>query len=71
VAITAYITPADKAIAGDYNVTVRAAPASGQSQSVVFRITVATSTLWGVVGVLLVAAALAVVAVAVGRFGRR
>jgi uncharacterized membrane protein len=71
VTVTAYITPPDQAIAGDYVVTVRSRPEDGTSESVEFRITVVTSTLWGVVGLVLVAAALAVVAVAVGRFGRR
>ena len=71
VQVKAYITPPDTAIAGDYVVTVRARPETGSLKSVEFRITVVTSTLWGVVGVLLIAAALVVVAVAVGRFGRR
>jgi uncharacterized membrane protein len=69
--VNAYITPPDTAIAGDYVVTVRARPEAGSTESVEFRITVLTSTLWGAVGLLLIAAALTVVAVAVGRFGRR
>jgi uncharacterized membrane protein len=71
VTVTAYITPPDQAIAGDYVMTVRARPEDGTTESVEFRITVVTSTIWGVVGVLLIAAALVVVLVAVGRFGRR
>lgn len=69
--VTANIHPADKAVAGDYMVTVRAQPAEGASQSADFRITVLTSTLWGIVGIALVAVALGVVALAVVRFGRR
>jgi uncharacterized membrane protein len=71
VEVTAKIRPADQAVAGDYVVTVRAQPGEGASQSADFRITVVTSTLWGIVGVGLVAVALGVVALAVMRFGRR
>ena len=51
--------------------TIRAKPAEGGSESADFRITVRTSTLWGVVGIALIAVAVAVVAAAVFRFGRR
>lgn len=71
VEVTARIRPADKAIAGDYMVTVRARPEDSASKSADFRITVLTSTLWGVVGIALIAVAVGVVAVAVLRFGRR
>lgn len=68
---TAKILPADKAVAGDYVVSFRAAPAEGGSKSADFRITVTTSTLWGIVGIALIAVAVGVVAMAVMRFGRR
>jgi uncharacterized membrane protein len=71
VEVTANIQPGEKAIAGDYIVTVRAKPAEGGNKSADFRITVRTSTLWGVVGIALIAVAVAVVALAVIRFGRR
>lgn len=71
VEVTAKIRPADKAVAGDYMVTVRARPEGSTSESADFRITVLTSTLWGVVGVALIAIAVAVVGLAVLRFGRR
>jgi uncharacterized membrane protein len=71
VEVTANVTPADKAVAGDYMVTIQAQPADGATQSADFRITVLTSTLWGVVGIALIAVALGVVALAVTRFGRR
>jgi len=71
VEVTAKIRPADKALAGDYIVTVRARPENSSSASAEFRITVLTSTLWGVVGVALIAVAVGVVALAVLRFGRR
>jgi uncharacterized membrane protein len=47
------------------------ANAGDVSSSADFRITVSTSTLWGLVGVLLVAVALGVVTFAVNRYGRR
>ena len=65
------LTPSEKAIAGDYQTTIRASAAGGQSESSNFRITVLTSTLWGVVGVGIIAIALLVVVFAVARFGRR
>ena len=71
VEVTANLTPADQAIAGDYVVTMRAQPEGGPSQSADFRITVLTSTLWGIVGVALIAVAVIVVGMAVMRFGRR
>ncbi|HDN79873.1 MAG TPA: hypothetical protein ENG33_05350 [Chloroflexi bacterium] len=71
VEVTAKIRPAEKAVAGDYIVTIRAKPEGGASESADFRITVLTSTLWGVVGVGIIAVAVGVVALAVIRFGRR
>ena len=71
VEVTARITPPEKAIAGDYMVTMRAIPDNGSTKRVEFRITVTTSTLWGAVGLVLIAAALGVVSLAVMRFGRR
>ena len=65
------LTPSAKAIAGDYQATIRASAGSGLSESANFRITVLTSTLWGTVGVVIIAIALVVVVFAVGRFGRR
>lgn len=69
--VTAHLTPADKAVAGDYVVTVKAQPAEGAAKSADFRITVTTSTLWGIAGIALIAVAVGVVAMAVTRFGRR
>jgi uncharacterized membrane protein len=71
VEVTANIQPTDQAVAGDYVVTVKAQPQDGASKSADFRITVLTSTMWGIVGVGLIAVAVAVVGVAVSRFGRR
>lgn len=69
--ITATLQPSDKAIAGDYMITINAQPVDGVNESADFRITVTTSTLWGIAGVGLIAVAVIVVALAVGRFGRR
>ena len=65
------LTPSARAIAGDYQTTIRASSAGGQSESANFRITVLTSTVWGAVGIGVIAAALLVVVFAVARFGRR
>jgi len=68
--INATVTPAPKALAGDYMVTMRAS-GSGQSQSADYRVAVTTSTLWGMTGIGVIGAALLVLVGAVGRFGRR
>ncbi len=67
---TAIIKPSGKAIAGDYVVTLRASGGEA-SASADFRVTVLTSTLWGLVGIVLVAIALGGVTLAVSRYGRR
>ncbi|MGQ0583310.1 MAG: COG1470 family protein [Reyranella sp.] len=64
------VTPSDKAIAGDYVAQFRAS-ARGESSTADFRITVTTSTLWGLAGLGIIAAALLVLLGAVARFGRR
>ena len=48
-----------------------AQPQDGAAKTADFRITVMTSTLWGIVGVGLIAVAVVVVGLAVMRFGRR
>ncbi len=68
--VQALITPTDKAIAGDYVTTIRAA-ARGESASTNFRVTVTTSTMWGIAGVGIIGIALLVMVGAVARFGRR
>lgn len=71
VEVTAYLKPGKKTVAGDYMVTLRAKPKEGTTESAEFRITVVTSTLWGIVGIGMIAVAVGVVAIAVTRFGRR
>jgi len=68
--VQARITPPAKAIAGDYVTTLRAS-ARGESASATFRVTVATSTQWGIIGVGIIGAALLILVGAVARFGRR
>lgn len=70
VQVTARVTPPAQAIAGDYMVTLRASGDAGSDESE-FRITVRTSTLWGVVGIVVIAVAVLVLALAVMRYGRR
>lgn len=71
VEVTANIAPSEKAVAGDYVVSVSARPADGSAKNVDLRITVTTSTMWGIVGVGLIALAVAAVGIVVSRFGRR
>ena len=68
--VQALITPTEKAIAGDYVTTLRAST-RGESASTSFRVTVTTSTMWGIAGVGIVGIALLVMVGAVARFGRR
>jgi uncharacterized membrane protein len=68
--VKAMVTPSSKAIAGDYMVTLSAS-GDGARKSSDFRITVETSTVWGIVGLLVIAAAVVVLSLAVMRFGRR
>jgi uncharacterized repeat protein (TIGR01451 family) len=64
------MTPSAQAIAGDYMVSLRA-NGSGASDSASFRVTVRTSTLWGVTGLGVIGAAALMLAFAVTRYGRR
>lgn len=68
--VTASVTPAQKAIAGDYMINVKAS-GGGDSSAVDYRVAVTTSTIWGIVGIAIIAIALLVLVGAVGRFGRR
>ncbi len=70
VEVNALITPTDKSLAGDYMATLRAA-SRGETASTQFRVAVATSTVLATAGIVLIAAALALLFGAVLRFGRR
>lgn len=69
--VTATVTPSAKSLSGDYMVTFNADSEQANSASADYRVTVLTSTVWGIVGVAIVVAALLVVGFAVARFGRR
>ena len=64
------ITPSEKAIAGDYMITVHA-KADGVNESKQFRVTVDTSTVWGIAGLGIIGLAVVVLSLAVMRYGRR
>jgi uncharacterized membrane protein len=66
----AHVTPSARSLAGDYMATM-SANAGGQTASGDFRITVSTSSLWGIVGAIIIAVALLILVGAVARFGRR
>ncbi|OGT82316.1 MAG: hypothetical protein A3H91_16200 [Gammaproteobacteria bacterium RIFCSPLOWO2_02_FULL_61_13] len=68
--VQAIVTPSGKAIAGDYMATLRANSGS-ESASADFRLSVTTSTLWGMAGILVIVIALLLSVGAVARFGRR
>lgn len=68
--VQALLTPSDKSLAGDYQATIRAT-SRGESASSQFRITVATSTVWGMAGAGVIGVALLLMLGAVARFGRR
>ncbi len=68
--VQAQITPPAKAVAGDYVTSLRAS-ARGETASSDFRMAVTTSTLWGIVGVGVIAIAALIMLGAVLRFGRR
>lgn len=68
--VSVSITPAQQAVTGDYMTTLTA-NASGASESAEFRVTVETSTMWGLVGLIVIAVAVIVLVLAVLRYGRR
>lgn len=68
--VNAKVKPASKAIAGDYKLTMNARSADANSDAQ-FRITVETSLLRGWLGILVIAAALAIVYALIRKYGRR
>jgi uncharacterized membrane protein len=68
--VQALIRPPGKAIAGDYVTTLTAAT-RGETGTANFRVTVTTSTVWGIAGIGIIGAALLIMVGAVARFGRR
>ncbi len=68
--VTARVTPAGNAVAGDYMVTMSAS-GNGLDESVDIRYAVETSGWWGLVAVLVIVAALAALVGVYRRYGRR
>lgn len=68
--VTADIVPAARSLAGDYMVTFDANGGADRA-SANYRVTVMTSTMWGVIGLAIAALAILVVGFAVRRYGRR
>lgn len=68
--VTAYVTPSKEAMSGDYSLTITAKN-SETSDSAEFRVTVKTETIWGLVGVLLIAAAAVGLSWVFKKYGRR
>jgi uncharacterized membrane protein len=68
--VVAIFEPAENAIAGDYVVTLKATADQASAQSDI-RVTVKTGTLWGVIGVLIAVAAIAILGFVFRRYGHR
>jgi uncharacterized membrane protein len=68
--VTAYISAASDAITGDYVVAMNA-KADDASTSSNFRVTVKTSTTWGLVGVIIIVALILALSLIFKKFGRR
>jgi uncharacterized membrane protein len=68
--VQALITPSAKSLAGDYMANLRAS-AQGEQATGDFRVTVSTSTVWGIAGAGILGIALLIMVGAVARFGRR
>jgi uncharacterized membrane protein len=68
--VQARLTPPDKTIAGDYMTAFRVG-GRGENASADFRITVSTSTYWGIAGIGIIVGALMILIGAVVLFGRR
>lgn len=68
--VVAYIDAASDAVNGDYVVSIKAKTSEATSQAD-FRVAVKTSTIWGIVGIVIVAAVVAALVLVFRKFGRR
>ena len=68
--VTMYVTPSSDALSGDYAMSVTA-QSSSSADSVEFRVAVKTEMIWGVVGLLLIAAAACGLWYVFRKYGRR
>jgi uncharacterized membrane protein len=67
---TAHITPSSNAVAGDYQIHLSAS-SEDANESMDVRVTVETSPIWGIVGILLVVATIGGLVLVFRRYGRR
>lgn len=67
---TAYVTPGEDAMSGDY-VTILTATNSGAESSAEFRVTVKTETKWGITGVAVIVVLAAAIVIVMRKYGRR
>lgn len=67
---TAYVTPGEDAMSGDY-VTMLTAKNSDAESSAEFRVTVKTETKWGITGIAVIALLAVVIAIIMRKYGRR
>lgn len=70
VEITMYITPGEDAMSGDYATTITARN-SDANDSVDFRITVKTETIWGLTGIGVIVLLAVVIGIVMRKYGRR
>ncbi len=70
VQVAATIKPAKDAVTGDYVVSIQAKSTLASSQAD-FRVTVKTSTIWGIVGIVIIAAVVVALVLVFRKFGRR
>jgi uncharacterized membrane protein len=64
------VTPSASSLVGDYMITARSS-AQGQTANSELRVTVNTSSMWGITGLVVIAVALIILAGAIARYGRR
>lgn len=70
VTVTATLTPANEAIAGDYALQIRATAAE-ETQNIAYRVTIETPQLWGIIGIVLLLAVLGGLYWVFRTYGRR
>lgn len=68
--VQAQITPSARSLAGDYMVSLSAA-SRGETTQAQYRVTVSTSTVWGMAGAGVIGIALLIMVGAIARYGRR
>lgn len=69
--VKATVKPSSEALTGDYSLTLNAKSTNAGNVSAQYRITVHTSSLWGIVSIVIIAAAAVLLVFAVRKFGRR